>query len=532
MMHRADAELIGYLADHHDQARLVLRDVSDTDAALAALERAAEAVWSLPHPDEPGSALPNWCEAALEDGHPVLHMDAKDGAGQIDQIAASILGAIDAAGVGGRLEPFPHREPPPDGLAADQPSGSSPTASNSPSLEVPSAASAASATSATGGSPASPGPGASSAVGSRARGRVRARARQVSPGDLGLAVSERGLLYHEGVRAMTGPVLSPWTLVGYETAMAMRAVRDAARASGRRKGRELRSDGTPPLWPLREHRDGLTLAGLCTRMSERYEELSPVFDELERNGELVRWHDDSGSIRLRLTERGQRAMDECVRERAADNLVLVEDIPAEQVRVVRHVCVRAVANSERFSRRPEGVPSPAAVTDTGRWQLERDGEDRLFVTGLREFLGPLEPEAVLASETVYALGSALPALPRPVPADVRTLPVWWLHGAPAGHGMPRTAIEEALGPEGPRALEELSRAGLVSQSAAPGSGDGDDEVAVCQLTERGRELICERLRVLDEEVSAAFEGVSLEDLAEARDGCWRIALNRRAAEVV
>ncbi|MCH6163687.1 hypothetical protein [Streptomyces marispadix] len=523
MMRRADAELIGYLADYHDQARLVLRDVSDTDAALAALERAAEAVWSLPHPDEPDCALPNWCEAALEDGHAVLHMDAKDGAGQIDQIAASILRAIDEAGVGGRLEPFPHREPPPDGLAADQPSGS-PTASDSPSLG------GSSTPSATGAASAPPATGAASTAGSLARGRVRPRARKVSPGDLGLAVSERGLLYHEGVRAMTGQVLSPWTLVGYETAVAMRAVRDAASAAGRRRGRERRGDGTPPLWPLREHRDGLTLAELCTRMSDGYEELSPVFDQLERTGELVRWHDDSGRIRLRLTERGQRAMDECVGDLAAGNLVLVEDIPAERVGIVRHVCVQAVANSERFARRPESVPSPAAVTDTGKWQLERDGEDRLFVTGLREFTGPLEPEAVLASETVFALGRALSALPRPVPADARTLPVWWLYGCPEGHGIPRTAIEDALGGDGPRVLEELSRAGLVSQSAAPGSADGDDGAAVCRLTEQGRELIRERVRVLEDEVSAAFEGVSMEDLAEARDGCWRIALNRRAAE--
>lgn len=107
MTRGADAELIGYLADDHDQARLVLRDVSDTHAALAALKRAAAAVWSLPHPDEPGCALPNWCDTALEDGHAVLHMDAKDGAGQIDQLAATILRAVDEAGAGGRLEPFP-----------------------------------------------------------------------------------------------------------------------------------------------------------------------------------------------------------------------------------------------------------------------------------------------------------------------------------------------------------------------------------------------------------------------------------------
>lgn len=192
----------------------------------------------------------------------------------------------------------------------------------------------------------------------------------MSAGELGLATGDRGLLYQEGLRSMLGPVLPPWTLAGDETAAAMRSVRHASGTSGCGAEGDRGSDGTLPLYPLRQHRDGLTLAELCTRMPEEYARLSPVLEKLERTGELVRWRGDDGTIRLRLTEGGRRAMDEHMRERAADSLILVEDVPAERVAIVRHVCVQAVLNSERLdggdgAERDEVAPGEILFDDDG-----------------------------------------------------------------------------------------------------------------------------------------------------------------------
>ncbi|HEV7628951.1 MAG TPA: hypothetical protein VGO89_20880, partial [Streptomyces sp.] len=288
MVQRADAALIGYLAGHYDRVRLVLRGVSDTDAALAALNKAADAVWRIPNPYEPSSGLPNWCAASIEDGLPVLHLDAKDGAGHIDQIAAAILNTLDAEGVGGRIVPFPHPDQTPDET----------------------------------GRPPVP-------MASR-RAPIRPRAREVSPGDLGLAVSDYGFLYSEGIRAMLSPLLEPWSLVGYETCFAMYATREAATDFGRRIRKEGSTGEPPRLWPLREHRSGMPLAELCTQMGATYEELRLALEKMERIGELVMWQSDGGIAMIGLTDKGQLAMDGHLRQKAAKDLVVLEDIRPEQ----------------------------------------------------------------------------------------------------------------------------------------------------------------------------------------------------------
>jgi hypothetical protein len=112
MVRRDEPELIAYLAEHPSWARLVLREVRDTDTALRALRRAAEAVWRIPHPLEPTDGLPNYCSPSLEDGLPVLCLDVKDNSDHAARIAEAILTALDAEGIGGRLEPWPLPGPP------------------------------------------------------------------------------------------------------------------------------------------------------------------------------------------------------------------------------------------------------------------------------------------------------------------------------------------------------------------------------------------------------------------------------------
>jgi hypothetical protein len=112
MVRRDEAELIAYLAKNADRARIALREAPDSGAALAALERAAHAVSVIPHPDEPDFTLTSACWVAIEDGVPTLRFDAGDYGDRAPQIATAILDALDGAGAEGRLEPFPHPEPP------------------------------------------------------------------------------------------------------------------------------------------------------------------------------------------------------------------------------------------------------------------------------------------------------------------------------------------------------------------------------------------------------------------------------------
>ena len=111
---RDEGELIAYLAENPSWARLVLRDAPDPGAAQRALREAAEAVWRIPNPFEPSVGLPNFCGVSIEDGLPVLSIDVKDSSDYAGRIAAAILGALDASGIGGRLEPFPIPFTPPE----------------------------------------------------------------------------------------------------------------------------------------------------------------------------------------------------------------------------------------------------------------------------------------------------------------------------------------------------------------------------------------------------------------------------------
>lgn len=270
-------------------------------------------------------------------------------------------------------------------------------------------------------------------------------------------------------------------------------------------------------------------------MEMSYGRLSPLLAELERNGELARERRE-GRTRLALTGRGQSELDGLMRETADEGLVLIEGMPSEQAALVRHVCVQALVNrqsreEEHSEGRSRGARPPASpVYDVAAWRLERDALNRLFVTGVREFAGPMGHRSVLAAETLLVLSMVYTALPGPAVQNALALPALWLYEAPEDDGIPRAELEEELGADGRRVLGQLAPAGLMESEATEPSG-GHAGAAVCRLTENGRTMVGLRAASLEAEVDAAFEGVSLEDLAAARDGLWRMALNRRAAGV-
>jgi hypothetical protein len=195
------------------------------------------------------------------------------------------------------------------------------------------------------------------------------------------------------------------------------------------------------------------------------------------------------------------------------------------------VCLHVVANSKRLWERHGSEAHSGALSDKSKWRLELE-DQQLYVTGMRAFTGPLEPDLVLGLETLHALHSAASALPSELPralaTDSRTLTAWWLHARPGG--MPHSLIMEALGHEGAQVLHELEQGGIVTRATAMEYASVDTETTYL-LTETARELMSERVLALEEDMRVTFNGLSIEELGGARDGAWRIALNLHRADL-
>jgi hypothetical protein len=107
-----EADLVAYVAGNPSAVALALYDTSDEAAAAGALRRAARGIGRIPHPREPDTSLPNWCEVLHEGDVPVLHLDMKDEAHYAEQVVGIVLDELRSAGVDGLLEPR-HEPPPP-----------------------------------------------------------------------------------------------------------------------------------------------------------------------------------------------------------------------------------------------------------------------------------------------------------------------------------------------------------------------------------------------------------------------------------
>jgi DNA-binding MarR family transcriptional regulator len=386
---------------------------------------------------------------------------------------------------------------------------------------------------------------------------------------LGLRTDDLGLLYQRGVRETAGALLSPRSLAGSETCVAMRAVTDAFVDLGDRLYAVTGLDGSlRPLRPLRERRAGVPLRELRGHLAIALDGRDPMtfLEERERDGVLVRrdvrsdrddrddragerGHDgepgaggdaapdgdgegdgdpegrDDGArdIVVGLTEQGHRAFDDYLRRLAEAQAPLLAGIEADQLDVVRHVCLSVTANTVR--RRPadgnETGRDGAPVEGRTAPRLVREG-GRHVDAARREFVGSLEPGRVRTLETMHALTVAATAAPRlPLPADRQALPLWWLYQQPAG--IPRGPIVDTIGRDGTRTLDELVRAGIVTR--APDSTGADTNVL--RLGDKGDRMMADLVRGISRDMAAMFEGIDLADVAMTRDGCWRIALNAR-----
>ncbi|MEU8425546.1 hypothetical protein AB0C15_32195 [Micromonospora sp. NPDC048835] len=111
MLRYDEAGLIAYVTEHCSAVALALHDATDQAAGIAALRRAVRAISRIPHPDDPECPLPSWCSVLVEDAVPVFRLDLKDESRYAEQVVRIILDELDAADINGRLEP--KRPPPP-----------------------------------------------------------------------------------------------------------------------------------------------------------------------------------------------------------------------------------------------------------------------------------------------------------------------------------------------------------------------------------------------------------------------------------
>ncbi|HET7486388.1 MAG TPA: hypothetical protein VFJ85_00565 [Acidimicrobiales bacterium] len=103
----AEDDIVERMESESGACRFVLRGATDPAVARAAMQRAAEAVFTVPHPEEPDEPLPNFASAVTdtEDG-PSFWIDCKDELEDPDiaqAVVDAMLGALTAAGADGVL---------------------------------------------------------------------------------------------------------------------------------------------------------------------------------------------------------------------------------------------------------------------------------------------------------------------------------------------------------------------------------------------------------------------------------------------
>jgi len=99
--------LVAYIAEHSGAAQVVLSGVEDSEAAQHALAAARAALFTIPHPEEPGDPLPSFAsDVSVGPGGPTFWFDIADAEaydGLIDRVVQVMTAAIELAGVDGVL---------------------------------------------------------------------------------------------------------------------------------------------------------------------------------------------------------------------------------------------------------------------------------------------------------------------------------------------------------------------------------------------------------------------------------------------
>jgi DNA-binding MarR family transcriptional regulator len=178
-----------------------------------------------------------------------------------------------------------------------------------------------------------------------------------------LVVDEAGRLYDRQARAMVDPLLGPEAARRLECFAAMRWLMKRmhqhmerwVERHGLTEGRLL------VLMHLRRQGDR-PLGELADLMMVSPRNVTGLMDHLERDGLVERVPDpaDRRSVRARLTDSGRELIDRIWRDSLEQSLALTDDIPQEDLDVLRHTCLRMIKRIEY------GPPAAAGAEQRSR----------------------------------------------------------------------------------------------------------------------------------------------------------------------
>ncbi|WP_433535362.1 hypothetical protein ACQPZK_25420 [Micromonospora sp. CA-249363] len=524
MLRYDEADLTAYVTEHCSGVALALQETTDQAAGIAALRRAVRAVGRIPHPDDPECPLPSWCTVLVEDAVPVFRLDLKDESEYAEQVVRIILDELDAAGIDGRLEPKRPPQPPFDYDAqADIFSG---TATGLPELD------------ARGLPPHFP---AHFPVPQNATLVLAQQARDGTWQHAAWRRSRRPFTeYLEQLRAFgcdLGSVAAA-EVADYvdKTCMVRYSLRRGGGGGSVSLYHDWREHGQPPsnwyvnvVWhtdiemppPLPEKTSPPTDAAGRGLDQATARELVPAFAGPENTTSC------ETLLALNVASLAVTAVHCALPARCHHDQTfplwqhrqlapLLRGLDADQMTVIRHVCLTAVSNwmYHRMARLP-------------RLSLAREDAGYLYAPDVRHGVAAtLQPEQTLETETLHALQTAAITLD-PLIQDLRTTiadPLTQILSQLSGHEDGRPLGELVHGPDVTLSerITEAEHAGILQRSTSDVSG----APTLVRLTRAGTHQVKLAMRQRAGRLLRTFEDVSPEQLTEACDAYWHIASNR------
>jgi len=180
-----------------------------------------------------------------------------------------------------------------------------------------------------------------------------------------LAVDDGGHLFDRRVRAMLESLVGPESSRRLETFAAMRWLMSRNHQFMERSADQYGlSEGRMQVLMRLRHQGDCPLGGLAEAMHVSARNITGLVDHLERDGLVVRIPDseDRRSVRAHLTDQGQRLIDRIWKEFMQRSLVLVQDLPQEDLDLIRHTCLKLIQrieaqlNQEGTATTTQGAP--------------------------------------------------------------------------------------------------------------------------------------------------------------------------------
>ncbi|MFG1918389.1 hypothetical protein [Micromonospora sp. NPDC048898] len=524
MLRYDEADLIAYVAEHCSGVALALHDATDQAAGVAALRRVVRAVSRIPHPDDPEDPLPSWCTVLIEDAVPVFRLDLKDESQYAEQVVRIILDGLEAAGIDGRLEPKRPPRPPFDyDGGADIFYGTATGLMELDGRGLPPRFPA--------GFPIP-------------QGGTLVLAQQAPDGAWEHAAWRRSdrpfTEYTEQLRIFgceLGSVAATEVADYVDTTCMVRySLRREDEGGSVSLYHEMRKPGEQPsswyvsvVWqpdtgmppPLPEKTSPPTSAADHGSDPARARELVPAFAGPEH---VISCQTllAINAASLAVSAVATALPPHCHHERTfplwqhRQLAPLLRGLSPDQMAVVRHACLMTISNwiHHRIARLP-------------RLSMARDDAGHLYATDVRHAAAPtLQPGQVLETETLHALQTAAIMLD-PLIQNLRTTiadPLTQILGQLYLHddGRPLDELVPSADADLTKLVAEAERAGILQRSASTASG----APTLVHLTQAGTHQVNTTMRQRAGRLSRTLEGISPEQLTEARDACWHIASNR------